>query len=102
MSDQSFPTEEDKTGQTDHVQHRVPEGEGSDAPMAQYGTDHAEYSVFDGAGNESVAVVTEGPDGKIAEGTGPNAAQAMKDAGKADKLSDDFSPGLPTEQGGNA
>ena len=102
MSEQSFPTEGDKTGQTDHEQHRVPAGEGSDAPMAQHGADHAEYSVFDGSGNESVAVVTEGPDGRIAEGTGPNAAQAMEDAGKDDKFSDDFSPGVPTEQGGNA
>ncbi len=102
MSEQSFPTEGDKTGQTDHEQHRSPAGEGQDAPMAQYGADHAEYSVFDGSGNESVVAVTQGEDGRIAEGTGGSAADAMQDAGRQDHLGSDFSPGVPTEQGDNA
>ena len=102
MSDQSFPTEEDKTGQTDHVQHRVPGGEGKEAPMAQHGADHAEFSVFDGSGNESVVAVTSNEQGKMSEGTGASAGEALQDAGRADELGTDFSPGVPTEQGDNA
>jgi hypothetical protein len=102
MSEQGFPTEADKTGQTDHEQHRAGSGEGREAPMAQHGADHAEYSVFDGSGNESVVVVGEGTDGKIAEGTGPSSADAMQDLGRPDNLGSDFSPGVPTEHGDNA
>ncbi|MDP9070091.1 MAG: hypothetical protein M3N68_02145 [Actinomycetota bacterium] len=102
MSDQSFPDEGDKTGQTDHEQHRAPGGQGREAPMAQYGADHAEYSVFDGSGNESVVAVTQNDEGTIAEGTGPTSGDALKDAARSDKLGTDFSPGVPTEQGGNA
>ncbi len=102
MSDQSFPDEGNKTGQTDHEQHRAPAGQGHGAPMAQYGADHAEYSVFDGSGNESIVAVTQNEQGTIAEGTGPTSADALDDARRADKLGTDFSPGVPTEQGGNA
>ncbi len=102
MSDQSFPAEGDKTGQTDHEQHRAGAGEGQDAPMAQYGADHAEFSTFDGSGNESVVAVTANEEGKVSEGTGPSSAEALQDAGRGDKLGTDFSPGVPTEQGGNA
>ena len=102
MSEQSIPGDDNIAGSTDHEQHRTPAGEGQDAPLAQQGADHAEYAIFDGSGNESVAVVTSGPEGVIAEGTGPTSADAMKDAERADKLGTDFSPGVPTEQGENA
>ncbi len=102
MSEQRFPDEGNKIGQTDHEQHRSPPGEGQDAPLAQHGADHAEYSVFDGSGNESVVAVGANEDGVLSEGTGPTSADAMNDAKRADKLGTDFAPGVPTEQGGNA
>jgi hypothetical protein len=58
--------------------HRAPEGEGARAPLTSEGADHAEFSVFDGAGNEQVAVVGDDATGKPAEGTGNTAAEASE------------------------
>ncbi len=68
------------TGHTDHPQHRAGEGEGVRAPLAEDGADNAQISVFDGKGNESVAVLTDDESGKPRQGTGPDAATALSDA----------------------
>jgi hypothetical protein len=81
-------------GETGDPQHRAGPGEGVRAPLAQEGADHAEFSVFDGKGNESVVAVTAGKDGAPSEGAGPSAEAAMADAKeREDPLGDDFSPG---------
>jgi hypothetical protein len=81
-------------GETDHPQHRAAPGEGIRAPLASDGADHAEFSIFDGKGNESVVVVTEDDEGRRAEGTGDGSAAATADAKKpGDRLGADFSPG---------
>jgi uncharacterized cupin superfamily protein len=81
------------TGSTDHPQHRAPEGQGQRAPLAQEGADHAEMSIFDGAGGESVVVVTEDEAGNISEGTGETSAEAMQDAKKpGEVLGEAFNP----------
>jgi hypothetical protein len=77
MSDQHM--QDDRLGSSDHPQHRAPEGEGVDAPF-QKGKGPIQSSVFDGAGNETVVVTTEGPDGRRKQGTGANAAEAAADA----------------------
>ncbi|MDQ6613178.1 MAG: hypothetical protein M3083_00025 [Actinomycetota bacterium] len=78
-------------GETGHAQHRAGPGEGVRAPLVQDGADHAEFSIFDGKGNESVVVVTTDDEGRIAEGTGPTSAAAMKDARKSgDRLGNAF------------
>jgi hypothetical protein len=79
-------------GETDHPQHRAGPGEGVRAPLVQDGADHAEFSIFDGKGNESVVVVTTDRTGHVAEGTGPNAAAAMADAKKHGGIGKDFGP----------
>lgn len=82
----------DQDGAIDHPVHRVPAGEGRDAPSAK-DAGHAEYSIFDGAGNESVVVVTRDEDGNVREGTGPTSEAAMKNAKKLDQqLGDAFGP----------
>lgn len=78
-------------GVSDHPQHRAAPGEGIRQPLTTEGSDHAEFSIFDGKGNESVVVVSENADGRTSEGTGPSSAEAMKDAGrKGNKLGEDF------------
>jgi hypothetical protein len=67
-------------GETDHDQHRADRGEGIRAPLTTDGADHAEMSVFDGAGNESVVVVTDDDEGRASEGTGASSEEAMSDA----------------------
>jgi hypothetical protein len=80
-------------GETDHPQHRAGPGEGVRAPLAADGADHAEFSIFDGKGNESVVVVAADDDGRTAEGTGPSSAEAMKDAKTpGERLGKDFGP----------
>jgi len=80
MSDQRF--EPGITGSTDHPQHRAPEGEGWRAPRNDEGGGDgvAQSSIYDGKGNEIVVATTTGPDGKPIQGTGPTAADAVKDA----------------------
>jgi hypothetical protein len=78
-------------GDSDHPQHRAGPGEGIRAPLVQDGADHAEFSIFDGKGNESVVVVTTDDEGRTAEGTGATSAEAMADAKKpGDRLGKAF------------
>lgn len=82
----------DQDGAIDHAVHRAPEGQGNDAPFAK-DSDHAEYSIFDGAGDESVVAVTRDEEGRIREGTGPDSESALKNAKKLDQqLGDAFGP----------
>ncbi len=74
MSDQH--QQQDRLGSSDHPQYRAPEGEGVDAPF-QEDQGPIQSSVFDGKGNETVVVTTEGPDGKRKQGTGATAQEAM-------------------------
>lgn len=67
-------------GETDHPQHRAGPGEGVRAPLAEDGAANAQISVFDGKGNESVAVLADDESGKPRQGTGPDAASALADA----------------------
>lgn len=81
-------------GESDHPQHRAGPGEGVRAPLAAEGAEHPEISIFDGAGNESVAVLGQDEQGRPKQGTGPTSAAAMTDARQSgDPLGDDFSPG---------
>lgn len=74
---------------TDHAQ-RADESEGVRAPMAD-DLGHAEHSIFDGAGNETVVVTTRNEDGRTKQGTGHTSEAAMKDAKKgADPIGDGF------------
>lgn len=74
--------------------HRAGPGEGVRAPSVSEGADHAEMSVFDGAGNESVVVVADDEEGKVSEGTGASSAEAMADAKEPDhRLGEGFQPG---------
>lgn len=72
---------------------RAPEGEGVQAPFAAESGGPPQMSVFDGAGNESVVTLGQNEDGRVAEGTGATAADALTDAedGKT-LLGKDFSP----------
>lgn len=81
------------TGQTDHEQHRAPEGQGVGAPMAQDTGGPAEMSIFDGKGNESVVVVGDDAKGRRSQGTGATREEAMADTEDPDDLiGDAFSP----------
>ncbi len=80
-------------GESEHAQHRAGPGEGVRAPWAEGDADHTEFSIFDGKGNESVAVVTNDDEGVPAQGTGPSTEEAMADAKKpGDPLGKGFSP----------
>lgn len=90
------PTYSDQSatiGESDHPQHRAGPGEGNRAPLAEKGADHAEMSVFDGKGNEEVVVTTNDEEGKMAQGTGPSAGEAMADAQDPDTRIPGHSPG---------
>ena len=80
MSDQSMQPEENRAGSSDHPQQRTPEGEGSDTGLAQEEGGPAEYSIYDGKGNEMTAVVTEDEEGFPREGTGKTHEEALKEA----------------------
>ena len=72
---------------------RVPAGEGISAPSAAESGGHPQTSVFDGAGNESVVVLAEDRDGRVAEGTGANLEGALQEAKEGDTLlGDAFNP----------
>ena len=78
---------------TEGPRHRAAPGEGVRAPFIKDGADHAEFSIFDGKGNESVVVVADGADGRVVEGTGPDSAAAMADAKRSgETLGKDFGP----------
>lgn len=73
--------------------HRVPAGEGISSPPVAESGGPPQTSVFDGAGNESVVVLAENKDGRMAEGTGDTLADALKDAHDGDTLlGDAFNP----------
>ncbi|MDQ6839099.1 MAG: hypothetical protein M3137_12415 [Actinomycetota bacterium] len=57
-------------------------GEGIRAPRTTDGADHAEFSVFDGKGNESIVVVADDEEGKPSQGTGATSEEAAADANK--------------------
>ena len=72
LADQNNPIEEQDT-----EVHRAAPGEGVRAPLAQEGADHAEYSIFDGKGNEQVVVVGDNKHGKPVQATGDTSEEAM-------------------------
>lgn len=106
MSDETHPNAEtpDKfsdpnrvIGFGDKEAHRAPEGDGVRAPMAQYGADHPEFSVFDGAGNETVVAVTTNDEGKVVQSTGATSEEAMKKAGGMEsRLGEGWGPATDT------
>lgn len=78
---------------TDSDRHRAGPGEGVRAPLVSDGADHAEFSVFDGKGNESVVVVGANSEGRTSQGTGASSEEAAADASRADnKLGEGFGP----------
>lgn len=58
-------------------QHRAPADEGIRAPLAQETGGNAQFSSFDGKGNERVVVLSENEAGQPAQGTGKDAASAQ-------------------------
>jgi hypothetical protein len=78
MSEQHI--QKDRTGSSDHPQHRAGPNEGNRAPSVDEGGDIAQSSIFDGAGNEVVVASTTDKDGKRMQGTGASAEEAIKDA----------------------
>ncbi len=83
MSDQSMQPEENRTGSSDHPQHRTPGGQGSESTMSEEQPGPSEVSIFDGAGNERVMVTADGTDGRASQGTGDTAEDAMEDVKRA-------------------
>lgn len=72
---------------------RAPEGEGNRAPLAQNEGGDPQFSIFDGAGNEDVVVVTPNADDKPVAATGRTADEARKSADKMDTMiGDGYSP----------
>ncbi len=72
---------------------RAAPGEGVRAPMIKDGADHAEFSIFDGKGNESVVVVAADDEGRTTESAAASSAEALKAAGKpGDLLKGEFGP----------
>ena len=65
---------------------RAPEGEGNRAPLMNEGGEEAQFSIFDGQGNENVVVVTDNPDGKPVAATGETAAEAKKSIPKMETI----------------
>ncbi len=79
LSDQNNPIEEQDT-----PVHRAPPGDGVRAPMAQYGADHAEFSTFDGKGNEQVVAVGDNEKGYQVQATGETSEEAQAKVAKQD------------------
>jgi len=91
MTEQRDPTDPRITGQTDHEQHRAPEGQGVRAPDAQDTGGMPQFSVFDGEGNEQVVVV----EGTSHEGTGDTVEEARKDLETDNPhVGEGFNPGI--------
>lgn len=80
------PDRQGVMGPDNGPQHRAAPGEGVRAPFAQDTGGDAQFSVFDGKGNESVVVLAEDENGRPSQGSGPDTASARKEAtkGKAD------------------
>jgi len=93
MKDPMFSDRSRVTGLSAPDSNRAGEGEGVRAPLAQDGADHSEFSVFDGAGNESVVVVGTNEDGKLVQSTGDSSAAAAKGVNKLkERLGKAFGP----------
>jgi hypothetical protein len=88
LGDQNNPIEE-----SDTPIHRAGPGEGVRAPLAQEGADHAEYSIFDGKGNEQVVVVADNKHGKPVQATGDSSEEA---ASKVEDQEIQLSPAFDT------
>jgi len=89
VSDQSF--EKGVTGSSDHEQNRAEPDEGVGAPLSRDSGEAPQISIFDGKGNESVAVLSEDDEGRPSQGAGPTAEAAREDAKDAPGgLSDKF------------
>ncbi len=80
MSEQRPQGETNRAGDSDHPQHRTPGGEGSETPLSEKEGGPAEYSLYDGKGNEMTTVLTEDEEGRPREGTGADREEAMKEA----------------------
>lgn len=92
LGDRNTPIEE-----SDTPLHRAGEGEGVRAPLAQEGADHAEFSIFDGKGNEKVVVVGD-QDGKPVQAAGDSSEEAQSKIGKMkNKIDEAFNPS-PSEK----
>lgn len=93
-----MPKHDDDNLRLRNTGRRAPEGQGHTAPLSTESGEPPQFSIFDGAGNESVVVLGENEkDGRVAEGTGATLEEAMDDARKGDTLlGDDFSPGKRT------
>ncbi len=79
MSEQRPQGEGNRAGDSDHPQHRTPSGEGSETPLSEKEGGPAEYSMYDGKGNEMTVVVGEDEEGMPREGTGPDRDAALKE-----------------------
>jgi hypothetical protein len=88
LGDQNNPIEEQDT-----PVHRAGPGEGVRAPLTGEGADHAEFSIFDGKGNEQVVVVGDNKEGKPVQATGDSAAEAQSKVADQDEL---LSPAFDT------
>lgn len=74
-------------------QQRAAPGEGVRAPLAAEGADHAEFSIFDGKGNEQVVAVGENEDGQVVQSSGESSEEAKSGLAKLkSKISDAFGP----------
>lgn len=80
-------------GEGDDPQHRVPEGEGTRAGLAEETGGPPQTSIYDGKGNESVVVLADDEEGKPREGTGPDLESALAEAKNPKKvIGDAFNP----------
>ena len=86
QSDVHSASDQDILGSTDHEQQRAPAGQGSRAPLAAEGGDVAQFSVFDGKGNEQVAALADNEEGRQSLGVGETTEDALKDARNPDEL----------------
>jgi len=92
-TDPKFSDRSRVTGLSAPDSNRAGEGEGVRAPLAQDGADHSEFSVFDGAGNESVVVVGTNDEGKVSQSTGKSSEEAQGLLGKMkERLGEGFGP----------
>lgn len=60
---------------------RVPDGQGARSPHVE-DSGRGEHSVYDGSGQEVVVVTTTDDSGRVAQGSGSDVDEAMKDARK--------------------
>lgn len=83
----------DRVVGTPEEARRAPEGEGNRAEFAAHGADKAQFSIFDGAGNENVVVVGDNEEGRPVAATGETADEAQKSVKKMDTMiGEDYYP----------